>query len=287
MKNGSFPVSNAAVLAGVGLALFLGAATLLVLGAGTALWSGGSEDSTAVLEAVDPASAPAKAPAAAPATDGVESFVHTGVESAQVSLNAPGNLRVEYSSGAGKAEVEVQKFSDEVVVEVSTDGEFLKIVSRCPSSNDRDCRADVVVAVAPGSALDAYTAVGDIAVTEPNAGVRARADVGTIVLTRPTAPVDAQTGVGDITVEDAGSGRYSLTANVGEVYMSVDDQIESIDASVGTGDIEIVLPDSDARFGIRAVTGLGERRVDVPSNEQGGTPVTAEVGVGDIEVRFA
>lgn len=220
----------------------------------------------------------------------VETFTPSGVERAKVRLNAPGQLTVDHSLKAGNARVEVRQPEDRVIVDVKVDKGTLNITTKCRSKSDRKCRAKVVVAVAPGTPLDLYTSVGDIDVDHPNRKLVAASDVGNIVVTRPGAAVDARTEVGDITIRNARSGAYVGASGVGSVFVSVAaeaEKIASIEASTGTGSVEVVVPKSGAKFAIEAKTGLGERTVDVPSAGSGGTPISADVGIGDVTVRFA
>lgn len=233
----------------------------------------------------DPTSDPETGDSAEAAEPGAESLTFSGVKRTRARLNAPGNLTVKHTEGSGEAKVVVHQREDRVIVKIDENDAMLNIDTTCREKNDPKCRAHITVFVAPGTGLNLATAVGEITVDQPSGPLQARTDVGAITLTRPTGRVDAETGVGDITVRNARAGRYRMVADVGAVFMSARTEVASLDASTGTGNIEIVLPQSDAKYQIAARTGLGNRSVDV-STEQGGAPIRAEAGVGDVTVRY-
>lgn len=105
---------------------------------------------------------------------------------------------------------------------------------------------------------------------------------GSISLAGTTADVTATTGAGTISLTGHGGATALLRAATGRVEVDATTPPTELDVLVGTGDVQVLLPDAD--YDLAATTGVGTASTSV--REVDGAPhvVRVRVEVGDVDV---
>ena len=156
-------------------------------------------------------------------------------------LNVPRDTEVELRTGAG--DIDITRITGPATVmvgagriEVEDVGRKVRLTSGAGDVRIRRIDDDVTVT----------TGVGDITAERVDGEIDLKTGTGDVELSRVSGELDVKIGVGDIQISSTSPPR---------------DGAWRID--VGTGDVEIVLPE-DAEFWISAKTGLGSVRLDFP-----------------------
>lgn len=192
-----------------------------------------------------------------------------------------GSLTVIPSDGDA-TEVAVRSRWDGEQPTVSQDrsGTTLTIVADCTGSGS--CEVDLTVSVPPGVAVTGRTDTGDVRVSGLVGEVEIITVTGDLELAGLSGRVRAGTDNGDVTGEDLRSPWITTTTGTGDVSLSFDAAPDMVSAVVGTGDLEMEVPESSDGYRVDAATGTGELEVRMAQNPNAFRSILARVETGDV-----
>lgn len=161
-------------------------------------------------------------------------------------------------------------------------GDQLIINAGCENNFFGSCTVDLTVRVAPGTALDLSTDVGDITIDGITNAMALETDTGDIVARNTGGSVSATTDVGDIRVSGSPTS-VTATTDTGKVDLVLDQAISRTEGRSEVGDVFVDVPDNGS-YNVEASTGVGENTVNVPTDPNSGIQIIATSDVGDVEV---
>lgn len=150
---------------------------------------------------------------------------------------------------------------------------------------DHECRIDIVVAVSKELPLRLSSGSGDIHVVGTRGDLDVKLGSGELMIKADIKSINALSGSGNVSIlgstekatVKAGSGNVSLDLN--EVAKSA-----QLSVQVGSGDVEILLPDNSL-VASETATGGGYVRNDFKNNPDAALKINAKSGTGDILIR--
>lgn len=113
-------------------------------------------------------------------------------------------------------------------------------------------------------------------------------DVGEVWLDGLDGAIDVETSVGDIRGEELRATSVTAETGVGTIELAFDEVRGDIRIDIGTGDVELVLPDDGTTFAIDYDTGVGSQNIDIATDASAKADyvITVKIGVGDLSVRY-
>lgn len=200
------------------------------------------------------------------ATDGSspQSYEISGAKALDVR-NENGSVRITVGSGP----IEVTETLEYGSVKPSTrhqveDGTLKLVGSGCGDS--RPCRVDYTVRV---------PAETSVTVRVDNGGVEAEGVTGA---------VDLRTGNGSVSGTALGARRASLSSDNGTVDAAFDVAPDEVTTTTDNGAVTVTVPPGTA-YDVRARTGVGMKRVSVPTDPSSPRRITATTGNGMVTVQ--
>lgn len=160
-------------------------------------------------------------------------------------------------------------------------GSTLTVAASCPGA-DR-CEVDLTVSIPADVAVTSRTGTGDVRVAGLSGAVDLRTETGELDLDGLSGRVTAGTDVGDITGERLRAPWITATTATGEVSLGFDSAPDLVSAVVGTGDVQVEVPESD-RYRVDAATGAGEIDVQIDAVSQAPRSIEARTDTGDVSV---
>jgi DUF4097 and DUF4098 domain-containing protein YvlB len=231
-------------------------------------------------------------------TAGVVSFfmVHTDddttvfrdpVNRVRVNIEDAGRVRI----NAGPAEQQATVVSHRISAfrtadhhESVRDG-LLDVTSECRGGLmivADSCRVNFEITVAPGTAVNVVTAVGDASVSGINGAVNVDTDTGDIRVHRTTGPVRLSTDTGDITADQINGGTVVTDTDTGDIRLSFRAAPDRTTITSDTGDLRLQVPKDGTLYRVLTDPTVGDTTIDLPTSSDSHRTIKLSTDTGDI-----
>jgi hypothetical protein len=151
------------------------------------------------------------------------------------------------------------------------------------------CSVSYVVHVPAGLAVAVHTGSGDVGAQSVQASTLSlRTGSGDVSLRDVQVPtLLASTGSGDAEASGVRSDDVTIKTGSGDVDASFAESPQSLRATTGSGDLDLVLPRDGQPYDVRGRTGSGDYSNHVDTSESAGRTIDAQTGSGDLTIGYA
>lgn len=182
-------------------------------------------------------------------------------------------------SGA-EVSIEASARADDVELDVGVEGGTLGITHDCLGGSA--CTVDYNITVAEGASVSITSDAGDISIADITASVAVNVRAGNVFVTSVTGEFTAAVEVGNITGTRLDSDSVSATASVGNIDITVDEQIPFLTATTDVGNITVQLPSGP--YALEATSPSSEPDIRIDTDPTSDLTVSLTTGDGDIIV---
>lgn len=209
-------------------------------------------------------------------------YAFDGVRAVDVDAGT-GDLQV-VADGGSRTQVEAREswsFSRVRHSERVVDG-VLQLRASCPDWYGQ-CGLSYVVHVPAGTAVRARSGAGDLEVSGVG-DVDAQASSGDVRVRDTTGTLVVRASSGDVRVTGARAGRVSARTGSGDLDLTLAAAPDDLEASAGSGDLTVRLPDDGGGYRVSTRTGSGDERVGVRRDDTARRALDLRTGSGDLDV---
>lgn len=168
---------------------------------------------------------------------------------------------------------------------VEVEGDTLVLDSDCPVFGTW-CEVDFRIVVPVATAVEARSPNGRVTLRDLTGPVAVDADNGTVELVRLSGAVQATSDNGRI----EGIGLRSATVDVdtdnGRLTLTFAQPPDAITATADNGRVEVVLPDTEDTYRVRADTDEGSTDVGIRTDPASNRTIDIDSDNGDVTVRY-
>jgi DUF4097 and DUF4098 domain-containing protein YvlB len=189
------------------------------------------------------------------------------------------------------------------VLRAVNDAGTVRIDGNCPEISFGPCRVRVMIRVPLNVEVDISSASGDVTASGLVGRVKLETGSGDVNADGLSGPAELHTSSGDVNVRDlsgdvdlrSGSGDINgaqlASADVaadtasGDVELDFRQAPRSVDATTGSGDVDVIVPKGDA-YRVEADSGSGEEHPNVNTDTEATRVIRAQTSSGDITVGY-